>query len=78
MGESPLLNGISKGVDNMVLPQNVLKGLGAVFTGENLIAHWRRSIDGAGGKKQRPIVRNCLGKASFYRRRVMGKLFLPS
>ena len=39
VSEAILLNGIPKGVDDMILTENVLKGAGTVFACENLITH---------------------------------------
>ena len=39
MGEAVLLDGIAQGVDDVILPQDVGEGAGAVFPGKDLIAH---------------------------------------
>ena len=39
MSEAILLDRISQSVDNMVLPEDISKGAGTVFSGKDLIAH---------------------------------------
>ena len=39
MCKTVLLDGVPEGPDDMVLPENISKGAGTVFSGKNLVAH---------------------------------------
>ena len=46
VGEAVLGNGVAQGADHVVLAEHVVEGLGAVFSGEDLIGHARREAEG--------------------------------
>ena len=62
MGEPVLGDGIAQGADHMVLTEDVIEGLRAVFAGEDLIIHSRREAGGGGSARAMLTLRmECAG-----------------
>ena len=48
VGETALFDGVAKGADDVILPQNIFEGAGTIFAGKNLIAqNWAEFRRGA-------------------------------
>ncbi len=39
MSEAVLFDGVAEGADDVILAEDVIEGFGAVFSGEDLVAH---------------------------------------
>ena len=48
VGEAVLGDGVAQGADDVVLSEDVVEGFGAIFPGEDLIAHGAECRDGGG------------------------------
>ena len=51
MSKAFLGDGIAEGLDDVILAEDGIEGLGAVFSGKNLVAHGRSVGGGVGGCK---------------------------